>query len=584
MIRCIKADTVAALFLLLPALFFASCDDTAGPTDNQSSGYTYEDEFFDPERVTEVRIEIDQDDWDELRVQRKTFIDVFGVYCTAVAPSPYQYYPAAVTIDGETVENVGVRKKGFFGSQSEIRPSLKIDFSEYDGDLRFHGIKRLTLNNNRQDLSRIKQCLCYELMDRAGLPAPRCSFVHVFVNGTDLGIYSNVEPIKKPFLRRHFSDDSGNLYEGQITDFRDDPMWLGRLEKESNEEEDDWSDVLAVVAALEEPDDTLLAELEKIVDVDAFYHHWAMEILTGHWDGYVQNTNNFYFYNDPGPGKFYFIPWGTDGTFSSRVPEQFGSWSVMAKCALAHRLYEHPEGREAYIAVLRNLIDTMWDTDEITGRIDEMHDLVVPYISGLELPLFEAVTDDVKKFITDVKTNVLAETADGPPEWNEPLQDPICLIEKGEVSATFFTTWGTIGWPNPFLTGTCTLDMDVEGIGGTPQLRGAMAGTQYNPENPLSLFMAIIMNIVLMEDGTVYGMAINFPITELYSGNEIVIDFPNSNAALVKMVQGSQEAEILGILMSGTLKLDIASPIPGSIIMGSITGPLWNFVAGWPGQ
>jgi len=509
---------------------------------------------------------------------------VFGVHCISVAPSPYQYYPAAVTIDGETVENVGVRKKGFIGSQSQTRPSLKIKFSEYDPDLRFHAIKRLTLNNNLQDLSRIKQCLCYELMDQGGLPAPRCSFVHVFVNGMDLGIYSNVEPIKKPFLRRHFSDDTGNLCEGQVSDFRDDPMWLGRIEKESNEDEDDWSDVMAVISALEEPDDRLLIELEKIVDVDAFYHHWAMEILTGHWDGYVQHTNNYYFYKDPGAGKFYFIPWGTDGTFSSRVPEQFGLWSVMAKSALAHRLYRHPQGREAYVAVLRNLIDTLWDTDEITRRIDEMHDLVKPYMSGFELTFFEAETNNVKNFITDVKTNVLAETSDGPPEWEEPLMDPICLIEKGEVSATFLTTWGTLGWPNPFLTGTCTLDMDVEGVSGTPEFLGATAGTQNNPENPLFLFMAVIMNIVAMEDNTVYALVINIPITELFSGNELVMDFlfPFSNAVLVKLVQGTEEPEILGMLMSGTLKLDIAAPIPGSIVMGSISGTLWDFVAGLP--
>jgi hypothetical protein len=356
-------------------------------------------------------------------------------------------------------------------------------------------------------------------------------------------------------------------------------MWLGRIEKESNEDEDDWSDVLAVVAALEEPDDTLLVELEKVVDVDAFYHHWAMEILTGHWDGYVHNTNNFYFYNDPETGKFYFIPWGTDGTFGiGRIAEQVGTWSVMAKCALAHRLYQLPEGREAYIDVLRNLIDTIWDTDEITRRIDAMHELIKPYISRFALPLFEMETNNVKSFITDVKTNVLAETADGPPEWDEPLREPMCFTENGEVSATFLTIWGTLGKPNPFLTGTCTFDFDVEGISGTQKYFGAMAGKPNDPANPISRFMAVIIAIVAMEDGTAYALAINFPVTELKSRNEIIIEFPTSNAVLIKMEQGAEEPEMLGMLQSGTLKLKIASRIPGSLIMGSISGPLWGFV------
>ena len=53
------------------------------------------------------------------------------------------------------------------------------------------GLRRMTLNNARQDPSYINQCLGYQLFAAAGVPAPRCSFATVTVNGEQLGIYAH---------------------------------------------------------------------------------------------------------------------------------------------------------------------------------------------------------------------------------------------------------------------------------------------------------------------------------------------------------------------------------------------------------
>ena len=42
------------------------------------------------------------------------------------------------------------------------------------------------------------------MFEKAGLPAPRCNFARVSMNGEDLGIYVHVEPVKKAFLRDNF--------------------------------------------------------------------------------------------------------------------------------------------------------------------------------------------------------------------------------------------------------------------------------------------------------------------------------------------------------------------------------------------
>ena len=46
-------------------------------------------------------------------------------------------------------------------------------------------------------------------------------------------LYVNLEPVKEPFLERHWGDSSGNLYEGTLSDFT--PSMSGTLEAKTNE-------------------------------------------------------------------------------------------------------------------------------------------------------------------------------------------------------------------------------------------------------------------------------------------------------------------------------------------------------------
>ena len=79
------------------------------------------------------------------------------------------------------------------------------------------------------------------------------------------------------------------LYEGTVCDFRL-PV-LVRFERKFGSDKAD--KVLRKAAvALKSGDEKLLKELGRYVDIDRFYKFWAMEVLSGHWDGYVSNRNN----------------------------------------------------------------------------------------------------------------------------------------------------------------------------------------------------------------------------------------------------------------------------------------------------
>ena len=80
-------------------------------------------------------------------------------------------------------------------------------------------------------------------------PEPHSNFAKVFVDGEFLGVSTNVESIKKPWLGRHFESDRGNLYEANLSDFSDNfsHTWQQKTNKRSDSSGSDLAAVLAVL-------------------------------------------------------------------------------------------------------------------------------------------------------------------------------------------------------------------------------------------------------------------------------------------------------------------------------------------------
>lgn len=432
--------------------------DAAGPVpaDAASPEPDPTEALFAPDHVVEVVVELPPADWDALRGQGRAGLDTRGADCMdAPWPSPYTWFTGSVTLDGAPYAQVGVRKKGFFGSLSRRKPSIVLDLDRNLPDQHHATLTRFALNNGRQDPSLVRTCLAYEIMTTAGLPAPRCNFAHVTVNGEDLGVYAHVESIRKPFLRRHFADDSGHLYEGTLGDFR--PGFSGTIEQKTDEDTPHRAPIDALIAAAEAPDDTLIEALSAAMDLEAFYRFWAAEVLVAHWDGYAGNTNNYWLYEDPAQdGRIVFLPWGPDATFEGNRLFFEGAEApaaVMATGILTRRLYLHPEGRRRYLETLEGLLDA-FDAPAWQARASEMAAVFLPQLPGAaRRPVFEAV-EAVKTFIGARPAQIGRELAAGGPAWDVPARPTFCTVPAGRLTGDVETTWGS--WPtqDTFRTGT----------------------------------------------------------------------------------------------------------------------------------
>ncbi|WP_370258299.1 CotH kinase family protein [Marinobacter nauticus] len=327
-------------------------------------------DLYAPDRIMAVDIRMSADDFEKLRAEGRTLASTDR---ECIPPFEYTEFTARVSIDGDRMDNVIVRKKGYMGSLSPSIPSLKLDFNDLQKGRTYQNSSRMTLNNNRQDPSNARQCMAYDQFREAGIAAPRCNYARVTVNGETLGVFTNVEPLKKPFLTRAFGNDEGNQYEAQTADFG---TWLSqRFEKKTNEKENDRSDLQAVAEALALPDEQMLNVLPQLVDVDQFIRFWAVETLLGAWDSATGNANNFHIYRNPEDGLFHFIPWGADTAFRGDHPLKPLTGVFYRNFRLADRLFQIPEYRAAYYAELENLLETQWDENALTDRLARIRQL-----------------------------------------------------------------------------------------------------------------------------------------------------------------------------------------------------------------
>lgn len=521
-------------------------------------GYAAADWLYDPATVLAVDLTLAPADWDALRLQQRNVLGVLGESCgEAPAPPAFTFVPADVVIDGQAVANIGVRKKGFLGSLDDARPSLILDFDRYVAGQRFSGTRKLTLNNNKQDPSLINQCLGYGVFAAAGIPAPRCTFAVVSVNGAPLGLYTNVEPVGKPMLGRHFADDGGNLYEGTLSDFRDG--WIGTFDRKTNEADPSRADLEAVAAALALPDDdAMAAALEPLIDVDQFMRFWAVETVLAHWDGYAGNNNNFFLYGDPTSGRLQFLPWGTDQLFGPLYPLD----PAATHSLLPRRLWLHPASRARYLAIYDDVLATIYDDAALLADADRLEALVAPHVLAADQAAFAAGQAELRTNLTGREAALQAARAGADASDADPLAAPLCFAELGTLDATFDVPY----------EGTSSEVTIAAAVGGTPVTLtspAAFAGTSQDDASLAVLFLTATDAL-----GRTIATYVAMPRDAVAPAT---FDLTASGITAVVLVVpvGGGDPEAFYYL-SGTMTLLAADDVPAAPWTGSIDATAWE--------
>ena len=443
--------------------------------------------IYDPTKILDVSIEIPAADWEKLCAQSR---DPRGVFSGKIE-DPFSYFRGDITIDGVTIRSVGIRKKGFIGSLDDHFPSLKIKFDEYEKQKPIGDLEGLTLNNNKQDNSLCSQTLAYQLFNAAGVAAPRCTFAKVTVNGEELGIYSNVESIAKPFLQRSFKNSDGNLYEGTLADFY--PHALDRIEIKTNKKKHDRSQLDRLAKLLSEEPDLKVDQVDALVDVDNFLRFWAIESLIGFWDGYTNNQNNYWIYQNKANGKFAFIPWGADAAFMQSGFPGFGPQgplSIYAESILANRLIQDEPTATRYRETMRWVLENVWKEDQLTARIDGIEALLEGKLHPRQAGANRGM-QAVKQFIKRRRKMIESELDAWPVQLPTSPRKPMYVVPVGSATGSFDAVWSNTPIANVSDKNNVELKLTIDnrpqsfssiGISVHPAPRGGFPG--FGPPMP----------------------------------------------------------------------------------------------------
>ena len=528
------------------------------------------DPWFALDHVLDVAIEMAPADWDRLRRQTRTVAGLdYGSDCQA--HRVFSWFEADVTVDGRRYGSVGVRKKGGFGSLSREKPALKLAFDKLvDGQALGGVLRRTTLNNSVQDPSLLNTCLAYYVFAAAGLPAPRCNYARVAVNGEQLGLYVHVEDIERSLLQRAFADAGGNLYEGG--DFH--RPGSAPLQKKTHAAAGDWSDVAAVAAALQDPSPAGPEALAAAVDLDRFLTFWAAEVLVGQPTGYGNGQNNFQVYREP-EGRFVFIPWDTDETF---IP---GARALMVKGAIAHRLYRDPAWRAAYAARLRELLDTVWDEAALLRRSARMAAIVQAHALPEQRAEAAADAGRARRFIRGRRAEIGAVLEPEPRRWyGPPIAPRKCWGEPTTFELRFETTWaGEEGTVTRYL------------LDGAEQAAGAWSVTagMAAPEEAALIGSedraVITLRAATGADSIIRGVTVWVRPHGFVSGRHVRIDRSPINrwsgraggAVRWSLRPGAAEPQHVVPVNTATLELYAAAAAPGAPVSGRFEGVIWEY-------
>ncbi len=349
--------------------------------------------------------------------------------------------------------SVGVRYKGnssYSGARTLKKP-FRIKLNEFVKGQKVEGIGAFNLSNGLNDPSLVREPLYYEMATALGLKAPRTNYAALYVNDEYIGLYILGEVVNSDFLKNYFGskEDTGNLYKGNIgasfADLGDDKAKYKEVwEKQTNEEADDWADLIELCKIIDTtPAAQLKAKLEPLMDIDSVLTALALDNATVNLDSYVGLNQNFNIYRRPSDKRWVWIVWdpslafGAFGGGAASVTDLAteytqtgggfpgggggglppggmppgglppgglppgglppgglppgglppgglppGGGAASATRPLATKLWEIPEYKERYRQIYSDLVARIYNPEKLVARANAIRSMIRPYVQA----------------------------------------------------------------------------------------------------------------------------------------------------------------------------------------------------------
>lgn len=332
-------------------------------------------ELATPEPIT-ISITLDPNDLEAMKVN----------------PFSDEQYPARFEADGYESgdgNNATMRPRGGVGSRAAGIQSYRVRLQGQP----FWGHRTLMLNKHLGDPSRLRNALSFQLFQEMdNIVSMRTQFVHLFVNGDDLGLYTMIESHGSRYLRNHNLDERGHLFKiGLPSDTNSFFHFDGVHREARNQSIESTAEIEAGYThdGLIDMIDAVYSDMDIDQVIDRHFNrenlltYFAALYLMENPDTRVQN---YMLYTTPRePSRIYFLPWDWDNAFLPRDTrtvfvgrwrQGFGTWSEMG---IVNRMLKDPEIVDALILKMVELAQTSLSQERVNALVDQLVAAVEPF-------------------------------------------------------------------------------------------------------------------------------------------------------------------------------------------------------------
>lgn len=170
--------------------------------------------------------------------------------------------------------------------------------------------KTLQIRNGGNDTGcRIKDGALQKIVGSSGLyiDYQESKPVHVFINAKHYAVLNMREPNNKHYAYANYGIDTDEMDQFEMSPDSGYVQMEGTPDKY-----EEWYELSANAA-----DDEVYEQIAQIVDMDEYINYMAVELYLGNWDWPQNNVKGFRDVND---GKFHFVLFDLDGSFSTSTP------------------------------------------------------------------------------------------------------------------------------------------------------------------------------------------------------------------------------------------------------------------------
>jgi len=310
-----------------------------------------------------------------------------------------QYIVATVTLNGLTLDSVGVRLKGNSSfSHPNNKKSIRLGFGEYRDEQRWDGLKGIHLNNCYGDPTFMREKIHLDFCKLAGVSAPRANFANVYLNDTLFAFYSLIEHVDKRFLESHYGDDGGDLFKAvdafegiqAASDFRwftsVPDSYYTRYEMKTDGSTTAWPKLVNLLDNINN-NPNVLATFPSIINLAALYKGIGTDILFANLDSYNNSGRNFYFYFNPITSKMEWIVWDVGlnfGCYGGGV-SNFENLSLTYLLSSTYRpligkIFGNTSLKNDYLNTVCQLFNLHFTSAKLFSKIDSVSNIIRPYV------------------------------------------------------------------------------------------------------------------------------------------------------------------------------------------------------------